>query len=170
MSVLPRKSEGFTIVELLIVIVVIAILAAISVVAYNGLQQRARDSDRRQSVSTLKKALELYKIDNGGYPQCGSGTHTAGTGGSGGTIEDCLKPQLVPKYIAKLPNDPLYTGVSWSYYQFYYNVGYRKTGATTAVYDMTSNYTIGGRLETVTSPTYDGYSVTGLTMLEGSSN
>ena len=39
-----NKVKGFTLVELLIVIVVIAILAAISIVAYNGIQQRSRDS------------------------------------------------------------------------------------------------------------------------------
>lgn len=51
-----RKSiSGFTIVELLIVIVVIAILAAISVVAYNGIQTRARDAARDTALSTLKK-------------------------------------------------------------------------------------------------------------------
>ena len=41
-----KRRTGFTIVELLIVIVIIAILAAITIVAYNGLQQRARDSQR----------------------------------------------------------------------------------------------------------------------------
>ena len=57
------KSEfrrGFTIVELLIVIVVIAILAAISIVAYNGIQERARDADRKSEIRAYKKPLELY--------------------------------------------------------------------------------------------------------------
>ena len=62
------KLAGFTIVELLIVIVVIAILAAISVVAYTGVQTRARDSARTDSIAKIKKALELYKIDHGRYP------------------------------------------------------------------------------------------------------
>lgn len=168
MSNKRTSSVGFTIVELLIVIVVIGILAAITIVAYNGIQQRARDTDRRQGVATIKKALELYKIDNGGYPQCATGTHVAGSGGSGGQADNCLEPQLVPKYLAKLPQDPLFS--SNVNYRYYYSVGYRKTSGTTATYDMSSNYTIGGRLETVTSPTYDSYSVTGLTMLEGSSN
>ncbi|MCA9336117.1 prepilin-type N-terminal cleavage/methylation domain-containing protein, partial [Candidatus Saccharibacteria bacterium] len=45
-----NKKTGFTIVELLIVIVVIAILAAITIVAYNGIQQRSRDSIRKSDL------------------------------------------------------------------------------------------------------------------------
>lgn len=63
-----HRRSGFTIVELLIVIIVIAILAAISLVAYNGIQQRARDSERAQDMASLQKVLELYFIDNGSFP------------------------------------------------------------------------------------------------------
>ena len=69
-----KAKSGFTIVELLIVIVVIAILAAISVVAYTGVQNRAHDSRRVNDLKAIVKALELYKIDNGRYPSAsGSG-------------------------------------------------------------------------------------------------
>ena len=51
------KQKGFTIVELLIVIVVIAILAAISLVAFTGVQQRGRDSGRASDTSNIAKAL-----------------------------------------------------------------------------------------------------------------
>lgn len=60
--------KAFTLVELLIVIVVIAILASISVVAYNGIQARAIDSEKASEVSTIHKKLQMYKIDNGHYP------------------------------------------------------------------------------------------------------
>lgn len=64
-----RKSvSGFTIVELLIVIVVIAILATISIVAYNGIQMRARDADRAADISQIKKKVEAYYALNGSYP------------------------------------------------------------------------------------------------------
>jgi prepilin-type N-terminal cleavage/methylation domain-containing protein len=55
--IIKSKRAGFTIVELLIVIVVIGILAAITIVAYNGIQQRGRDSARRADVSSIKKLL-----------------------------------------------------------------------------------------------------------------
>ena len=60
------NSRGFTIVELLIVIVVIAILATITVVAYNGIQSRAQDTKRAQDISNIKKALQAYEAVNGG--------------------------------------------------------------------------------------------------------
>lgn len=63
-----KKAYGFTIVELLIVIVVIGILAAISIVAYNNIQQRARDSIRTNDISNIIKALALYRTEHDGYP------------------------------------------------------------------------------------------------------
>ena len=65
------KKSGFTIVELLIVIVVIAILAAISIVAYNGIQQRARETRIFSDLSGAAKKFELYNVDNGVYPASG---------------------------------------------------------------------------------------------------
>ena len=58
------KSRGFTIVELLIVIVVIAILAAISIVAYNGIQQRAKNNQTITSLNAYAKALKSYYAIN----------------------------------------------------------------------------------------------------------
>ncbi|NCU37713.1 prepilin-type N-terminal cleavage/methylation domain-containing protein [Candidatus Saccharibacteria bacterium] len=67
----PKYIQGFTIVELLIVTVVIAILASITVVAYNGIQGRAIDSRRLSDVRMITKALQVYKISNGVYPSVG---------------------------------------------------------------------------------------------------
>lgn len=68
MSGAKQKQAGFTIVELLIVVVVIAILATITVVAFNGIQQQSRDSARTSAVSQIRKALEAYKVQCGRYP------------------------------------------------------------------------------------------------------
>lgn len=83
-----KYKSGFTIVELLIVIVVIGILAAITIVAYNGIQVRARDGARISKVKNISKAIELYRVDNGTYPPildglgwettCGSQTESWG--------------------------------------------------------------------------------------------
>lgn len=65
-----KKQSGFTIVELLIVIVVIAILAAITIVAYNGIQARAQESSVQSDLRQNHVQLRLYRADNGGvYPR-----------------------------------------------------------------------------------------------------
>lgn len=63
-----RTITGFTIVELLIVIVVVAILAALSLVVYNGIQDRARYVQHLSSLQQMKKAIEVYHAQNGEYP------------------------------------------------------------------------------------------------------
>ena len=62
------KHRGFTIVELLIVIVVIAILAAISIVAYNGIQVRAKASQLATDLRNISTTVQQYEIDNGSLP------------------------------------------------------------------------------------------------------
>jgi prepilin-type N-terminal cleavage/methylation domain-containing protein len=69
-SIKAMKAEkGFTIVELLIVIVIIGILAAIVIVAYNGITQRANDTNYKSAASQIDKIAEAYNADNGSYPQ-----------------------------------------------------------------------------------------------------
>lgn len=62
------NDRGFTIVELLIVIVVIAILAAVSIVAYTGVQQKTRTSAVSFALSQATKKLATYMVDNDSYP------------------------------------------------------------------------------------------------------
>ncbi len=59
-----KRSSGFTIVELLIVVVVIAILAAITIVAYNGITQRTRASVAQNALNSTQKKLAIYALDN----------------------------------------------------------------------------------------------------------
>lgn len=68
MATYKPKQSGFTIVELLIVIVVIGILAAITVVAYNGIQQRANNAKTTTALGSWIKAMHLYKVDKGEWP------------------------------------------------------------------------------------------------------
>lgn len=63
--------KGFTIVELLIVIVVIAVLAAISVVAFNGIQQRAKAASYVTALNQWQKLLAMSKEITGSYPSTG---------------------------------------------------------------------------------------------------
>lgn len=69
MSKYKNKSQkGFTIVELLIVVVIIAILAAITIVAYNGIQNRAKNSAAKSAASTVSKKVQAYYLLKGSYP------------------------------------------------------------------------------------------------------
>jgi len=68
-SLFERKNpRGFTIVELLIVIVVIGILAAITIVAFNGIQSRARVALIQSDLNGAVKTLGLLNVTNGTYP------------------------------------------------------------------------------------------------------
>ena len=75
--------EGFTIVELLIVIVVIAILAAITVVAFNGIRDRAQASQAAAQLDQARKKVRLYYTENSAYP---STMAAAGVNDTNGTV------------------------------------------------------------------------------------
>ena len=67
-SSIRSRQMGFTIVELLIVIVVIGILAAITIVAYNGVQDRAKAVSASSAASQIAKSVKKYQTENGTYP------------------------------------------------------------------------------------------------------
>lgn len=93
---IKTKQKGFTIVELLIVIVVIAILAAISIVAYNGIQNRGKTSAGASTAGSIQKKVEAFNTLNSAYPTycqlvTNSNTPTgtqpaAGTAGAGSCV------------------------------------------------------------------------------------
>lgn len=92
-----RNTNGFTIVELLIVVVVIAILAAITIVSFNGVQARAKYSVMQQDVTTINKAILSFYAEKGYYPSASANS------GNTGTNLNSIESQLVPAYISKLP-------------------------------------------------------------------
>ena len=63
-----KSSSGFTIVELLVVIIVIAILASITIVSYQGVQSRASDAAVMSDLEHMKEKLELFESETGYYP------------------------------------------------------------------------------------------------------
>lgn len=65
---LRKRNQGFTIVELLIVIVVIGILALLVITTYSGIQAKARNSKRQSDIKSLQTQLEAFFSQNGYYP------------------------------------------------------------------------------------------------------
>ena len=63
-----KNTAGFTIVELLIVVVVIAILAAIAIVAYNGITQRSKESALKSELKSNVGKIESIAVTSGDYP------------------------------------------------------------------------------------------------------
>lgn len=63
-----RREQGFTIVELLIVIVVIGILAALVIVQFQNIQARARDTERKSDMRAIASKLAEFYALNGRYP------------------------------------------------------------------------------------------------------
>jgi|TARA_B100001245_G_scaffold9298_1_gene6416 prepilin-type N-terminal cleavage/methylation domain-containing protein len=74
------KQKGFTIVELLIVVVVIGILAAIVIVAYNGITTSANRVMVASEAKQWVKLFELYRAQNGSLPSLANGNYCLGTG------------------------------------------------------------------------------------------
>lgn len=106
MSVTNRR-RGFTIVELLIVIVVVAILAAISIVAYSGIQQRARDARRLSDIQMINKAILSYYAVNGRYPQQTASPGVAGLEASTDSSNTFLEYLKNAGFLSSPPLDPL---------------------------------------------------------------
>ncbi|MDQ5932631.1 MAG: ral secretion pathway protein, partial [Patescibacteria group bacterium] len=61
-------TRGFTIVELLIVVVVIGVLAVITTIAFNGVTGRATASQLQSTLSSAVKQLKVFQVDNGQFP------------------------------------------------------------------------------------------------------
>lgn len=83
MTLKQNNKSGFTIVELLIVVVIIAILAAITIVAYNGIQNRAKASAAQSLANSIVKKAEAFNAVESVYPASNAGFGTgAGTAGN----------------------------------------------------------------------------------------
>ena len=77
---MQRKQGGFTLLEILTSIAIIGILAGILVIAYNGVQARARDADRKADIAAITKAFHIYKDRMGHYMETDSGCGQFGDG------------------------------------------------------------------------------------------
>lgn len=96
--------KGFTLIEILVAVTIIAVLVSIGVVSYASINKRSRDAKRKGDVEQLRSALEMYRADIGSYPNTGSGSWTDASGlDIAGTNP---ADDLVPTYFPAIPSDP----------------------------------------------------------------
>lgn len=117
------KRKGFTLVEVLLVIVIIAILAAIVIVAINPARQisQANNTQRSSDVKAVLDAVHEYAIDNRGALPTAITTTATVVGSGVGQIDICS--DLVTTYMAEMPYDPTATGAAYTSCSSY-NTGY----------------------------------------------
>lgn len=111
------KRNGFTIVELIVVMTIIMIVTVVGIVSYTGATKRARDSRRISDMEKIRLALEMYRQGTGStYPVTGT-----------------LDTALVPKYLQALPKDPKDNVTDYNYtrsagYNYLLNTTLEATG------------------------------------------
>jgi len=96
-----RRTRGFTLLELMVVVVIIGVLAALIAPAVLDRAEQAKVTAARTDVSNLMNALKLYRLDNGRYPSGDQGLDSLVAKPTVGNIPGNWKP-----YLDKLPNDP----------------------------------------------------------------
>jgi type IV pilus assembly protein PilA len=137
MKNLLKKQEGFTLLELLIVIVIIGILAVLIVPNLASGPQRARDAQRKSDLRNVKTALETYYNDKNGYPASGTISDDLTTGGT---------------YLKALPTDPK-TKANYTYTPS--PDGCASGACTSYVLQATLENTKDGEIKAGTTATYE---------------
>ncbi len=84
-----RNEKGFTLVEMMVVIVIIGLLATVVIINVMPATERAAQTRVKADLDTLSSALDMYKLENMRYPTSSEGLNA-----------------LVPNYVRRLPNDP----------------------------------------------------------------
>ncbi len=103
-----RRYRGFTIIELLVVMAIIAILASGMLALFTSTQEKSRDTRRMEDVRELQKALSLYYIDNNQYPAAASTIDLTGS--------DSVSTTLVNAgTIPAIPRDPVTPTYEYTY-------------------------------------------------------
>jgi len=99
----PVKARGFTLIEIMVVVVIMGILAALVVPKLMGRTDDARIIAAKQDIATVMQALKLYKLDNQRYPTTDQGLQALITKPAAGPAADGWK---TGGYLDKLPKDP----------------------------------------------------------------
>jgi general secretion pathway protein G len=100
---IPRRAAGFTLIEIMVVIVILGILAALIVPKVISRPDEARITAAKQDVATLAQALKLYKLDNLAYPSTDQGLQALVARPNSAPVPANWK---AGGYLERLPKDP----------------------------------------------------------------
>ena len=112
---MTKSSFGFTLIELMVVVSIIALLSSVLYLNFSKGSAESRDAERKSDLVILQDALELYRNAEGHYPAGCNGPYV--WSGENGSSAPCATGDqyivgLAPKYIPVLPRDPKQNGVS----------------------------------------------------------
>jgi len=154
---LKKRSQGFTIVELLIVIVVIGILALLVITTYSGIQAKARNSKRQTDIQSLQTQLEAFFSQNGYYPSLTNMKDTASGGWIDTNMKSLDKNALIdpsnPTQSNQLVSTPTAKSYSYQVTQSDGTTSCESDDTTCAKYTLTADYegTVNGQTQYVKS-------------------
>lgn len=123
------KNQGFSLLEMLVVMAIMGIILTVSAVSYLTIQQKGRDSRRQTDIEQLRTALEVYRSQTGAYPSIAADN----TWANASNLNNVL---VTPGYMQKIPSDPQqsatypYQYKSWNSWQRYCIVAYFERGST----------------------------------------
>ncbi len=122
--------KGYTLIEILVVVTIIGLLAAVTSITYSQLSKQSRDAKRKADLEQIRAALEMYRSNNNSYPiiaiSCSS---------SGGLTD------ASSTYLSSIPKDPQCSTKT------YYYRPLDVSGATCSGTEVCTNYTLAAQTE-----------------------
>ena len=128
---LRNIKKGFTLVELLIVIIIIAVLAAIAIPKFSNSSQRSKESSLRANLKLVRNAIDLFRADTGAFPATMAGLTAPTTAGLSAAAATCTiaATDWRGPYLQAVPVDPV-SGSALTYGTTTANVGTVTSSAT----------------------------------------
>lgn len=124
-----RGQSGFTLVEILVVMVIIGILVTVGVSSFGGAQKKGRDARRKEDIRQIANALEMYYHDNDTYPESTDDGRILGCGTDESPLTPCNWGSIFEHngavLMVSLPQDPIdrrsyfYESADGSFYRIY---------------------------------------------------
>lgn len=138
---LKKRGQGFTIVELLIVIVVIGILALLVITTYSGIQAKARNSKRQTDIQSIQTQLEAFFSQNGYYPSLGNMNDGSWLGSNMKSLDqNALIDPSNPTQSKTLVSSPAAKSYSYAVTQSDGTTSCESDDTTCAKYTLTATY------------------------------